>query len=276
MSTAGYAYLNDHNVQAVISQRTAHKEAAFALHHLQLDSCILDVGCGPGSITCDFAALVPHGHVVGVDIDPAVVDSARQRARRMGLNNIEFRVGDIVEGLTDFQDGKFDTVFCHQLLTHVSDPVAAMREMRRLVNRKKGVVAAREILTILWSPTNPVLEGLTKWFARAFRAASGAGKVVGETLPHVWARRAGFEEECIVNGASGVGTNTRRQRNTSFEQLQGMMAEGTSFRESMIKAGATQKDFDDIKEALEVWRDNADGWNMWLSSEIICRWEPDS
>ena len=94
MSTAGYALLNDHNVQAVISQRTAHKEAAFALPYLQLDSCILDVGCGPGSITCDFAALAPHGHVVGVDIDPAVVDSARERARRMGLNNIEFRVGD--------------------------------------------------------------------------------------------------------------------------------------------------------------------------------------
>ena len=276
MSTAGYALLNDHNIQAVISQRTAHKEAAFVLHHLQLDSFILDIGCGPGSITCDFAALAPHGHVVGVDIDPAVVDSARQRGRRMGLNNIEFRVGNIMEGLTDFPDGKFDTVFCHQLLTHVSDPVAAMREMRRLVNRKKGVVAAREILTILWYPTNPVLEGLTQWLARAFRAASGADKAVGDTLPHVWARRAGFDEECIINGVSGVGTSTKRQRETSFETLQGMMAEGTSFRESMIKAGATQKDFDDIKEALEVWRDNADGSNVWLSSEIICRCEPDS
>ena len=181
-----------------------------------------------------------------------------------------------MEGLTDFPDGKFDTVFCHQLLTHVSDPVAAMREMKRLVNRKKGVVAAREILTILWSPTNSVLEGLTQWLARAFRAASGVDKVVGETLPHVWARHAGFDEDCIVNGVSGVGTNTRRQRETSFITLQGMMAEGTSFRESLIKAGATQKDFDDIKVAMEVWRDNADGWNTWLSSEIICRCEPDS
>ena len=276
MSTAGYALLNDHNVQAVISQRAAHKEAAFVLHHLQLDSCILDVGCGPGSITCDFAALVPRGHVVGVDIDPAVVDSARQRGRRMGLNNIEFRVGNIVDGMTDLPDGKFDIVFCHQLLTHASDPVAAMREMRRLVNRKTGVVAAREFLTILWYPTNPVLEGLTQWLARAFRAASGADKFVEETLPHIWARGAGFDEDCIVNGSSGVGTNTRRQRETSFETLQGMMAEGTSLRESMIKAGATQKDFDAIMEALEVWRDNADGWNMWLSSEIICRCEPES
>ena len=276
MSTAGYAFSNDPNIQAVISQRTAHKEAAFVLHYLQLDSHILDVGCGPGSITCDLAALVPHGHVVGVDIDPAVVDSARQRGRRMGLNNTEFRVGNIVEGLTDFPDGNFDIVFCHQLLTHASDPVAAMREMRRLVNRKKGVVAARELLTILWYPTNPILEGLTQWLARAFRAASGADNVVGETLPHVWARRAGFDEERIINGVSGVATSTRRQRETSFETLQGIMAEGTSFRGSMIKAGATQKDFDDIKQALEAWRDHADGWNMWLSSEMICRCESDS
>ena len=276
MATSGYALLNDANVQDVISQRTAHQEAAFVLPCLQPDSCILDVGCGPGSITCDLAALVPRGHVVGVDVDPAVVDGARQRGEGMGLKNIEFRVGNIVEGLRDFADGKFDIVFCHQLLTHVSDPVAAMREMRRLVDKNKGVVAARESLTILWYPTNPILEGLTRWLPRAFRAASGAGEVVEEKLPHAWARCAGFDEERIVEGVSGVGTNTRRQRETSFKGLEGMMAEGTTFRESMIKAGATQKDFDDIRGSLEDWRDNVDGWNVWLSSEIVCKCGPDS
>ena len=276
MPTLGYALTNDSNIQAVISQRTAHKEAAFVLPYLQQNSCILDIGCGPGSITCDFAALVPHGRVIGVDVDPTVVDSARKRGRERNLNNIEFRVENILEGLTDFADGEFDVVFCHQLLTHVPDPVTTMKEMRRLANSKAGIVAARESLTILWYPTNPILEGLTRWLPRAFRAASGASEGVGEKLPHIWARCAGFQEECVVNGVSGLGTTTRREREVGSKRLQEMMAEGSLFRESMIKAGATQKDFDDISKALEEWRDNLDGWNMWLSSEIVCKFTPDS
>ncbi|MCJ1453805.1 hypothetical protein MMC28_004154 [Mycoblastus sanguinarius] len=270
MPNSGYAFTNDSEIQTAVSQRTANKEAAFVLPYLQLNSRILDVGCGPGSITCDFAALVPHGSVIGVDVSHTVVECATQRGNERNFKNIEFRVGNIVEGLADFADESFDIVFCHQLLTHVSDPVAAMKEMRRLVKSSEGIVATRESLTILWYPSNPVLEGLTRWLPRAFRAASGANEGAGERVPHILARRAGFDEECMANGVGAVVRSTRREREIGFKGLQDMMAEGTSFHQSMVEAGATQKDFDDIKRALEEWMDNVDGWNMWLSSEMIC------
>ena len=270
MPDPGYALARNTNLESTLAQRTAHKEAAFILPYLRQNSRVLDVGCGPGSITCDFATLIPNGFVIGIDVSAATVESARLRGKEQNLNNIDFRVGNIMHGLTEFADGEFDIVFCHQLLIHVSDPVAAMREMKRLAKSREGVVAVRESLTVLWYPTNSVLERLTDWFPRAFRAASAVGEDVGEKLPHAWARCAGFDGECIVNGVSTMTTSTRLERETAFKRLQGMMANGSSFRENMVKAGATQNDFDEIMKALEDWRDNEDGWNSWLSCETIC------
>jgi ubiquinone/menaquinone biosynthesis C-methylase UbiE len=56
---------------------------------------ILDVGCGPGSISVDMAKLVPKGRVVGVDCTPEPLNDARAFAIQQGVTNIEFQVGDI-------------------------------------------------------------------------------------------------------------------------------------------------------------------------------------
>ena len=56
---------------------------------------ILDVGCGPGSISVDIAKLVPKGRVVGVDYTPEPLNDARAFAIQQGVTGIEFHVGDI-------------------------------------------------------------------------------------------------------------------------------------------------------------------------------------
>src|ERR687893_252687 len=60
-----------------------------------------------------------------------------------------------------FDDGAFDFVHAHQLLQHLSDPVAALREMRR-VCRPGGVVAARDAdyAAMTWFPAS---EGIDRW-----------------------------------------------------------------------------------------------------------------
>lgn len=55
--------------QAAFNQRSAAEYATHLLSHIRPHHRILDVGCGPGSITLDLAKLVPEGHVVGVDIN---------------------------------------------------------------------------------------------------------------------------------------------------------------------------------------------------------------
>ena len=107
---------------------------AFLLPYLKPDFRILDVGRGPGSITYDFAALVPRGTVVGIDQASSVLEQVRELEKERGLQNIEFLRGYVLKPLP-FPDASFDVVF-----THSSDPARALREMKRLT-KPGGMVA---------------------------------------------------------------------------------------------------------------------------------------
>ena len=85
---------------------------------------LLDVGCGPGTITADLARGIPGGSVVGVDLPVDVVGAARAE---FGTANLRFAVGNVYA--LQFDNGSFDLVYAHQVLQHLGDPVAALREM---------------------------------------------------------------------------------------------------------------------------------------------------
>ena len=275
MGTTGYAFGDDQLTQKHLALRALTKEANFILPYLKPDSNILDIGCGPGSITCGFAARCPQGQVTGVDANPPVLEKARQNATH--VQNAKFRYGNIMNGLADLADGSFDIVFCHQVLVHVSDPVAALNEMRRLAKPDGGLVAIRESLTTLWHPSNPVLERSVGWMHRAFRAASRAAadsseleSETGTNLPHIWAREAGFPgESTVLSNVSGEAVSDKESREQRALGWKYLTAEQNPIRDHLITAGATQKDIDDITEALIEWKDNPDGWQLWLSSEMI-------
>jgi len=55
---------------------------------------ILDVGCGPGVLTCAYALAMPEVEVVGIDALPEAVACAEELARRVGAGNVSFVVGD--------------------------------------------------------------------------------------------------------------------------------------------------------------------------------------
>ena len=70
-----HRYLHGHHEAVLRShrQRTAESSAAYLLPHLEPDAEVLDVGCGPGTITVGLAERVPDGTVVGVDAEPTMV-----------------------------------------------------------------------------------------------------------------------------------------------------------------------------------------------------------
>ena len=121
---------------------------------------LLDVGCGPGTLTADLAARVAPGRVLGLDVSADPLDEARAAAERAGAP-VTFAVGDVYA--LDLPDDSFDVVHAHQVLQHLTDPVAALREMAR-VCRPGGVVAVRDVdyATVTWFPANP---GLDRWLA---------------------------------------------------------------------------------------------------------------
>ena len=135
-------YTTDHSASVLRthSWRTGANSAGYLLPHLRSDMKILDIGCGPGSITIDLARLVPRGHVTGVEYVPDPLEEARALAAAKGVTNITFEIGDIHS--LRFEDDTFDVVHAHQVLQHIADPVKALQEMRR-VTKVGGLVACR-------------------------------------------------------------------------------------------------------------------------------------
>src|ERR1700761_1646526 len=182
-------YTHGHHESVLRSHkwRTAENSAAYLLPRLAPDAKVLDVGCGPGTITAGLAARVPDGHVTAIDAAPGIVEQARAEAGDRA--NLTFAVGDVYA--LDYPDNSFDVVHAHQVLQHLGDPVRALREMRR-VARPGGLVAARDgdYGGFTWYPQLPVLD---EWLALYMAVARGnGGEPNGGRDPHRGARGGGF------------------------------------------------------------------------------------
>jgi SAM-dependent methyltransferase len=102
----------------------------------------LDLGCGGGDVTLQLANSVgPQGHVTGVDMDEIKLDLARQAATRLGLTNVQFRRLNVQDW---DEDSKYDCIYCRFLLTHLTDPLAVLRQMLR-ATRPGGVAVVEDI-----------------------------------------------------------------------------------------------------------------------------------
>src|SRR5215471_16250915 len=107
--------------EAFMAARTASQEAAFFLPHLRPGMRVLDAGCGPGSITLGLAQAVHPGEVIGIDLQVAKVERARELAATRRIRNVRFETADLY-GLP-FPDNAFDAVFSHGVVMHLREPL---------------------------------------------------------------------------------------------------------------------------------------------------------
>ena len=167
-------YTHGHHESVLRSHkwRTAANSAAYLLPHLAPGARVLDVGCGPGTITADLADLVPRGRVTGIDADAGIIEQAR--AAGGARPNLDFAVGDVYA--LGYPDASFDVVHAHQVLQHVTDPVGALREMIR-VCRPGGVVAVRDAdyAGFVWHPELPGLASSTTRLTAAISKQTPSG-----------------------------------------------------------------------------------------------------
>ncbi|KAL6308016.1 UbiE family methyltransferase [Sparassis latifolia] len=264
--TAHYIHGYHESVLRSHSSRTAANSAAYLLSSLRPDMRILDVGCGPGTITIDLAALVPNGHVIGVELSDDVLEKARANAAVRGVKNVQFHVGD-VNGLT-YPDGTFDVVHAHQVLQHVGDPVRVLREMRR-VTKPGGIIAVREAVFAA-STWYPDLEGITEWNALYVRVAraNGGDPYAGRRL-HAWAREAGFDLANITKTAS-VSCYSSPEERAWWGTLWADRVVASEFARTAIEKGFATKE--DLERYAQVWRDwiaEEDGWFAYIQGEIL-------
>jgi ubiquinone/menaquinone biosynthesis C-methylase UbiE len=246
--------------------RTAENSAGYLLPYLDAGDDLLDVGCGPGTITADLAAIVAPGRVVGLDRADGVLAQARAVAAERELTTVDFTTGDV--HALEFPDSSFDVVHAHQVLQHVGDPVAALHEMRR-VCRPGGVVAARDsdYASFVWYPRIPVLDEWLALYRQLARRNGGEPDAARHLLS--WAQQAGFTDITATASTWCFATPADRA------WWGGMWSErivAPGIADHAVQSGlASRDDLFRMSAAWQEWRDAADGWFALVHGEIICR-----
>jgi SAM-dependent methyltransferase len=266
-ATAVPQYVHGHHDSVLRSHRsrTAQNSAAYLLPHLHPGQRLLDVGCGPGTITGDLAGLVAPGTVVATDLSQSVLDQARQHLTERQVLNVELRVADVYA--LDAADGTFDVVHAHQVLQHVPDPVGALRAMRRAC-APGGLVAARDAdyAAMTWFPQVPELD---EWLAlyRAAARATGGEPDAGRRLLS-WAQEAGFTE---VGASASVWCYATAESRQWWGGLWAERIVSSAIADVAVEHGlATPADLLRISAGWRTWAGAEDGWFTVLHGEVIC------
>jgi ubiquinone/menaquinone biosynthesis C-methylase UbiE len=120
---------------------------------------VLDVACGTGLVSFDAARAVGRsGRVLGTDISGEMVRAAQQRATACQLSHVHFERMDAAR-LT-VPAASFDVALCSLGLMYVSDPLAALRELRRAVRRggRVGVAVWGTRERCGWAAVFPIVQ----------------------------------------------------------------------------------------------------------------------
>lgn len=260
-----YTHGHHESVLRAHSVRDVANSAAYLAPHLSPGASLLDVGCGPGTLTVDLARRVTPGRVVGVDAVADVLASARARAAESGVP-VEFVPGDVYH--LGFPDDSFDVVHAHQVLQHLADPVAALREMRR-VARPGGIVAVRDADygAFTWYPASA---GLEDWL-HLYRDVTRANKAECDAGRHLlsWFRQAGFTD--VTPGASAWCYATPQERQWWSEIWAERVLRSDFARQAREYGLADEVTLEQLRDAWLEWGAADDGWFAVLHGEVIAR-----
>jgi len=261
--TAHYTHGHTEAVLRVHGWRSVANSAAYLRPHLRPGRELLDVGCGPGSLTIDLAREVTPGRVVGLDSSEDVLAEARTAAAAADIE-IELRTGDVYA--LDLPDDSFDIVHAHQLLQHLPDPVAALVEMRR-VCRPGGVVAVREADFATASAQPDVVTEWVDVYATTARALGGE-PYAGRYLLG-WVHAAGFDDvTCTASAWCFATAEDRAWWGGSWAER----VESSTYALEAVRRGiSTPERNAAIGRAWREWSADPDGSFTITHTEIVAR-----
>ena len=148
---------------------------------------LLEVGCGVGAVLGILGMAFPGVVLAGVDIEARQLEAAHAHLALLGLE-ADLRQANAL-GLP-WPDAFFDHVWMMWVLEHLADPVAALREARRVLAPNGAVTAIEVDYNTIWaSPTSEALKALFVTVARTMESAGRSD--AGTRLPE-WLAEAGF------------------------------------------------------------------------------------
>lgn len=247
--------------EAALATRTAGRDAAFFTRHLRPGMRVLDIGCGPGSITLGLAQRVAPAEVVGVDIQPALIERARALAAAHAQHNVRFEAGDVYR--LPFADACFDAAFGNGVLMHLAEPTRALAELRRVL-RPGGVIGVRDpdFGAALHAPLTPTLQRWLELRVRV-RRHNGGDPFIGRRLRKLLLD-AGFVDVAAGASVDSAGTPETIQRHVAFMKAQWV---GLA-RTAVAQAWLSPTQVDAALAEIDAWSQAPDAFaaTMWCEA----------
>jgi ubiquinone/menaquinone biosynthesis C-methylase UbiE len=256
-----YRHGSDPDEQRRLEQRTGANAAGFFLPHLRPGMRLLDVGCGPGSITLDLAEIVAPGELVGIDFQEPQVVRARELAASRNIATARFEVGDAYA--LPFPDASFDAVFAHTLLNHLRDPLRALREMHRVL-RPGGVCGVCDHVneTLVLEPATALLEQMSALLLRVMNHNTGQP---AEMRPRHFRRlllEAGFTRAEVTPIGRGFGTPAETRRRAADLSL--ALSQPSFGGVALSQGWADRETLEAMRAAVLEWGERPDALFAWL------------
>ncbi len=252
----GYGAASD-----LMADRSLYTQAGFFLHHLRSGSDLLDCGCGPGTITLGLAEEVAPGQVVGIDIEESQITRAEALAVEKGVSNVQFEVASAFE--LPFEDNSFDILFSNNMLEHVSSPLAAIKEMHRVL-KSGGVIGVRATAhrKDIVEPDNPWIDKYWAIIEEMYRL-NGSDPRIGGRLRGLL-REAGFFS--IEASASYNCPSTPDEINLWVRTA----LTPTYVEDRAIELGLTDRsEYNEIKKAWIAWGEHPDAFMARARGEAV-------
>jgi ubiquinone/menaquinone biosynthesis C-methylase UbiE len=265
MTTDRYSHGHHESVLRSHRWRTAENSAAFLLGHLAPGMTLLDVGCGPGTITADLATRLEEGTVIGIDLSEEVVALARQQLASSGAD-LSFRTGDVYS--LDFVDATFDVVYMHQVLQHLSRPVEALAELRRVL-KPEGLLAVRDadFGAFAWYPADP---SLNRWMD-VYHQLTSRNRAQADAGRHLkaWVHAAGFDD--VVISSSNWTFQSDEERRWWGGLWADRIRESEFARQCFEYGLASERELAEFSDAFLRWSGEPDAVFIVVNGEVLAR-----
>lgn len=258
-----YAGYGNEEASRWMARRTAERQAAFFLPHLRPGMEVLDCGCGPGTITVGLARRAAPGQCVGIDIDATQVELARAHAASQGVTNVRFEAATIYE--LPFADASFDAVYSNTVIGWLDDPLAALREIYRVL-RVGGVVGIRsgDAGGSLFAPANPVIERFWTLFDAV--VSQGGGNPLLGREHRALLRQAGFVN--IVASATYESYGTEEDVRLWGQTIAKMFSTEAQV-EQFIQLGSNPSEIEAMHQAWLAWAEEPDAFLADVRCEAV-------
>ena len=267
-STQNYTMGYSEEFLQMLERRNAGNSAAYLLPLLEPGMKLLDLGCGPGTITMGLAEAVNPGKVHGIDMEESQILLAQAAAEASKHTNAIFHVGNALS--LPFEDDTFDVVHAHAVIMHIPDTVGAVAEARRVL-KPGGIFASRDLIgeSTFFEPWPEGLREAWVTFNQLMRG-NGAHPEIGKEMKGVMLEGGFCDIRCSASFDS-YGTPA------DLDFFYGFIIDWF-FSEQIIETVsglgiATRERFDFWRRELDHWRESPSAFGALAFGECVGRKE---